>query len=119
MKAPILFLALIATLATVPAAFAAPKAKPATLEQLKKEALDASETFENAQDCEVKVQETREGITISIRDSRKTSASLDVTGESQIRLLIEAMDRDGSSAKTFVVKGEGSLRLVHADDAFD
>jgi len=97
----------------------AQKAKTASLKELKKEALEIAIALSNAQDCEFKITETRTGVTLSVRDSKKSAAYLDIDAENEISLEVEAFERDGSSAQTFRVKDKGALRLVHADDAFD
>ena len=68
-------LVLFTLLAFSPSAFAKPHALTATsLDQLKAEAQKLERTLANAGDCEFKVEETRDGLTLRIRDSRHTNA---------------------------------------------
>ena len=113
-------LVLFTLLAFSPSAFAKPHALTATsLDQLKAEAQKLERTLANAGDCEFKVEETRDGLTLRIRDSRHTNAYLDVPAEAAISLEEELLGGDGSAARIFTIIGQGSLRLVHANDAFE
>lgn len=113
---------ILALLAGAPFAHAAKpaihKAQSVSIEQLKREAQELAESLENARDCEFKIADTRDGVTLTVRDSHNVSAYLDVSSESIILLVDEDVDGDGSS-HTYKVQGQGALRLVHAADAFE
>lgn len=114
-----------ALLAAAPSAFAATtprksaQIKTVTIAQLKQEAQALVETLANAGDCEFKIQDQRDGITLSLRDSHNVSAYLDVKTENEITLEDEAIDVGDSSSLLFRVTGQGAVRLIHADDAFE
>jgi hypothetical protein len=115
----ILALAAIATAATAKADEPVSKPKQTNYELLKQAAKEMSGELENAASCEFKVQETRDGITLMVRDSKSASVYLDIANDALIKIEAQALERDGSFADLFKIAGQGELRLVHADDAFE
>ena len=110
-----LFLAL---LASAPSAHARPRAKASSLGELRQLAQVMERTLGNASACEFRIEETRDGLTIRVRDESGAAVSVEVAAEDAISLLEEQLSEDGSAARLFEVAGQGSLRLVQAEDAF-
>ncbi len=93
--------------------------KSVTYSQLRSTVLELANDLASVDGCEFQVKEQRDGVTLSVRDAKKTSAYLDVNSRSEISLEETQIEMDGSSNRLFTVQGEGSIRIVLADDAFE
>ncbi|MGZ3707051.1 MAG: hypothetical protein ACXVB9_03155 [Bdellovibrionota bacterium] len=108
---------LILALISAPA-FAAPKAKPATFKQLKDDVNNAYAMLENADGCKFDFKVTRNGLTASVKTDKGAAAYLDVSEDDKITVT-SGDGAEGSADVTYVVKGEGVIEIVHAEDAYD
>jgi hypothetical protein len=113
----LLLIAALALSASASAKTIAPK--KSQFAQLSTDAKEFTQIFlSQTEICDVRVKETRNGITLSVKAEKKPVVYLDVANDSEIKG--QGFDSDDSSYNhKYAVKGEGSVEFVHVDDAYD
>jgi hypothetical protein len=92
--------------------------KKSTYENLKTDAKEFVQIFENqTEECDYRVKDTRDGITISVKKPKESVVYVDVASDAKI-LHKGDTSPDDSYSHVYIVDG-AKLEFVHADDAYD
>jgi hypothetical protein len=112
------YLGLIVLCLSVFGSFAEAAPRPTTFANLTKWSVDFAQSLQNSTGCSFTARKEGAALKLTMRNTSEGWLQFTVLPSHTITLEHPRVYHDGSYDKIFRVVGQGTLRLVHADDAF-